>query len=150
VESEELEPWQEAGETWRRLKVHFPTDIATHSTEQTLYFDQKGLLKGSRCSPCSGKYRKLGDLLRAGFLTPVPFQTIAATFPSQSRPRIRQICLPSKRYSGPMKPTTVIHPSRPLVQRRGSGGGRILHPEADVACGGSYTIQDRSILPRLI
>ena len=45
VESEEIEPWQEAGETWRRLKVRFPADIATHSTEQTLYFDQKGLLK---------------------------------------------------------------------------------------------------------
>jgi hypothetical protein len=45
VESEEVEPWQEAGETWRRLKVRFPPDIATHSTEQTLYFDQHGLLK---------------------------------------------------------------------------------------------------------
>jgi hypothetical protein len=45
AESEELEPWQEAGETWRRLKVRFPPDIATHSTEQTLYFDQAGLLK---------------------------------------------------------------------------------------------------------
>ena len=45
VKSEEIEPWQEAGETWRRLKVHFPADIATHSTEQTLYFDQQGLLK---------------------------------------------------------------------------------------------------------
>jgi hypothetical protein len=41
----ELEPWQEAGETWRRLKVRFPEDIETHSTEQTLYFDQQGLLK---------------------------------------------------------------------------------------------------------
>jgi hypothetical protein len=45
VESEELEPWGESGETWRRLKVRFPADIATHSTEQTLYFDQQGLLK---------------------------------------------------------------------------------------------------------
>ena len=45
VESEEVEPWQEGGETWCRLKVRFPADIATHSTEQTLYFDQRGLLK---------------------------------------------------------------------------------------------------------
>src|SRR5258707_1779845 len=45
VESEELEPWQEAGEMWRRPKVRFPADIATHSTEQTLYFDQQGLLR---------------------------------------------------------------------------------------------------------
>jgi hypothetical protein len=26
-------------------KIRFPVDIATHSTEQTLYFDQQGLLK---------------------------------------------------------------------------------------------------------
>jgi len=45
VHTEEIEPWQENGETWRRLKVRFPRDIATHSTEQTFYFDQKGLLK---------------------------------------------------------------------------------------------------------
>src|SRR6516162_411656 len=45
VESEEVEPWQEPGETWRRLKVRFPADIATHSTEQTLYLDRQGLLR---------------------------------------------------------------------------------------------------------
>jgi hypothetical protein len=45
VESEELEPWQEVGETWRRLKVRFPADIATHGTEQILYFDRHGMLK---------------------------------------------------------------------------------------------------------
>jgi hypothetical protein len=27
------------------LKVRFPADIATHSTEQTLYFDRQGLLR---------------------------------------------------------------------------------------------------------
>jgi hypothetical protein len=45
VESSELEPWNEQGETWRRLRVRFPDDIATHSTEQTLYVDAQGLLK---------------------------------------------------------------------------------------------------------
>jgi hypothetical protein len=45
VESKEIGPWQEADEPRRRLKVRFPADIATHSTEQTLYFDQQGLLK---------------------------------------------------------------------------------------------------------
>lgn len=45
VESFELEPWDEQGETWRRLRVRFPADIATHSTEQTLYVDADGLLK---------------------------------------------------------------------------------------------------------
>jgi len=45
VESEEVEPWQESGETWRRLRVRFPPSIATHSAEQTLYFDRQGLLR---------------------------------------------------------------------------------------------------------
>jgi hypothetical protein len=44
-ESEEVEPWQEQGETWRALRVRFPKSIATHSTEQTFYFDEKGLLR---------------------------------------------------------------------------------------------------------
>jgi hypothetical protein len=45
VTTEELQPWQENGEAWRRLKVTFPARIATHSAEQTFYFDQRGLLK---------------------------------------------------------------------------------------------------------
>jgi hypothetical protein len=45
VESEELEPWKEKGDTWRRLKVKFPARIVTHSTVQTLYFDAAGLLR---------------------------------------------------------------------------------------------------------
>lgn len=45
VETEEVEPWREDGETWRRLKVTFPPDIATHSAVQTFYLDAEGLLK---------------------------------------------------------------------------------------------------------
>jgi hypothetical protein len=45
VETEEIQPWQENGKAWRRLKVTFPDNIATHSREQTFYFDQQGLLK---------------------------------------------------------------------------------------------------------
>ena len=45
VETEEVQPWQEQGETWRRLTVTFPPSIATHSTVQTFYFDSKGLLR---------------------------------------------------------------------------------------------------------
>jgi hypothetical protein len=40
--SEELAPWREDGQTWRRLKVTFPSRIATHSPEQTFYFDEQG------------------------------------------------------------------------------------------------------------
>jgi hypothetical protein len=45
VVTEEIGTWQENGETWRRLRATFPASIATHSDEQTFYFDQKGLLK---------------------------------------------------------------------------------------------------------
>jgi hypothetical protein len=43
--AEELEPWQEGGETWRRLRVHYPEQIATHTGEQTFYIDEKGLIR---------------------------------------------------------------------------------------------------------
>jgi hypothetical protein len=45
VQTQEIEPWVENGDGWRRLKVTFPPNLATHSTEQTFYFDRKGLLK---------------------------------------------------------------------------------------------------------
>jgi len=35
----ELEPWDEAGQQWRRLRVTWPSYLATHSTEQTMYFN---------------------------------------------------------------------------------------------------------------
>lgn len=41
----EIEPWRENGQVWRRLRVRFPEAIPTHSPEQTLYFDPKGLLR---------------------------------------------------------------------------------------------------------
>lgn len=44
-ETEELTPWEEDGQTWRRLKVTFPDDIATHSKEQTFYVGSDGLIK---------------------------------------------------------------------------------------------------------
>jgi hypothetical protein len=44
-ETSELEPWQEADEEWRRLHVVWPSYLATHSTEQTLYFGNDGLIR---------------------------------------------------------------------------------------------------------
>ena len=41
----EIEPWHEQGETWRRLKVKFPSYIASHSTEQAFCFGNDGLLR---------------------------------------------------------------------------------------------------------
>ena len=43
-ETEEIDPWQENGETWRRLRVKFPDYIATHSAEETFYVNSQGLV----------------------------------------------------------------------------------------------------------
>jgi len=45
VVTREGEPWSQDGETWRRLEATFPADIDTHSREQVLYFDSRGLLR---------------------------------------------------------------------------------------------------------
>jgi hypothetical protein len=44
-EVRELEPWEESGETWQRIRVRFPNEIHTHCRDQVLYFDQKGLVR---------------------------------------------------------------------------------------------------------
>jgi hypothetical protein len=43
--TEELDPWQEDGEQWRRLKVTFPDSVSSHSREQVSYFGPDGLLR---------------------------------------------------------------------------------------------------------
>ena len=42
---EEIEPWHENGETWRRLKVVFSDSIASHTREQITYFGADGLMR---------------------------------------------------------------------------------------------------------
>jgi hypothetical protein len=43
--TEELEPWKENGDEWRRLQVTWPSHLATHSTVQTLYIGDDGLFR---------------------------------------------------------------------------------------------------------
>jgi hypothetical protein len=45
VEISEIEPWTEAGETWRVLKARFPQSVATHSAVQHFYFGADLLLR---------------------------------------------------------------------------------------------------------
>jgi hypothetical protein len=45
VEVEELDRWHENNETWRRLRVRFPADVATHSAENLYYLDDRGLIR---------------------------------------------------------------------------------------------------------
>jgi hypothetical protein len=41
----ELAPWQEGGETFRRLQVTFPAHIATHCPVQVFYIDERGFIR---------------------------------------------------------------------------------------------------------
>jgi hypothetical protein len=43
--TEEIAPWHENGEVWRRLKVTFPDDIASHTKEQITHFGPDGLMR---------------------------------------------------------------------------------------------------------
>lgn len=43
VQAREIGPWHEAGQTWRRLQVRFPPQIATHNPSQVFYFDTRGI-----------------------------------------------------------------------------------------------------------
>ena len=43
IEIEELTPWNEHDQLWRRLRAVFPSDLVTHSPEQIFYFDAAGL-----------------------------------------------------------------------------------------------------------
>jgi hypothetical protein len=45
VQAQEIEPWDEDGESWRRLQVTFPETIATHNRDQVFYFDH---IRGAR------------------------------------------------------------------------------------------------------
>jgi hypothetical protein len=42
---EEISPWNENGEEWRRLKATFPDGVASHTKEQVSYFGPDGLLR---------------------------------------------------------------------------------------------------------
>jgi hypothetical protein len=43
VQAREAELGHEAGQDWRRLRVRFPPQIATHNPDQVFYFDAAGL-----------------------------------------------------------------------------------------------------------
>ena len=43
--TQELGPWPQGDEVWRRLEVRFPESLSAHSRLQTCYFDDRGLLR---------------------------------------------------------------------------------------------------------
>jgi hypothetical protein len=69
----EIEPWEEDGEVWRRLKVRFPGSIASHTGEQVSYFGPDGRLRrhdyavdvlgGATGAHYAGDYREHGGIM---------------------------------------------------------------------------------------
>ncbi|MEX5632484.1 hypothetical protein [Parafrankia sp. FMc2] len=45
VTAHEIDPWDEDGQTWRRLQIRIPATIPTHTAEQVFYVDADGLLR---------------------------------------------------------------------------------------------------------
>jgi hypothetical protein len=45
IQLEEAEPLYDSGETWRTLRVTFPSNIASHSTVQKFYFGDDFLMR---------------------------------------------------------------------------------------------------------
>jgi hypothetical protein len=51
VQAREIEPWQEDGQTWRRLAVTFPDAIANHNPDQVFYYDEQLMQRRMDYSP---------------------------------------------------------------------------------------------------
>jgi hypothetical protein len=51
TEVQEIEPWREGSETWRRLAVKVPRTNANHNPDQTFYYDDGFLLRRMDYSP---------------------------------------------------------------------------------------------------
>jgi len=71
-ETRELDPWQENDEEWRRLRVVWPNHLATHSSVQTVYVGDDGLIRredydvdimaGSRGAHCFTHYTQVAGI----------------------------------------------------------------------------------------
>jgi hypothetical protein len=52
VQTEEIEPWTEDGQTWRVLRVTYPADwIATHNPTELYYFDSNFMQRRTDYQP---------------------------------------------------------------------------------------------------
>ena len=51
VLAEEIEPWNEDGQVWRRLAVRFPAAIANHNADQVFYYDDSFMQRRMDYSP---------------------------------------------------------------------------------------------------
>ncbi|BBX58519.1 hypothetical protein NJB1907f44_21030 [Mycobacterium marinum] len=78
VEVSEVQPWQQGGQTWRRLRVSFPATIDTHSPRQTYYFDGDGQLRRHDYVP-----EVIGHWARAAHYCAEPIEADGLVFPTR-------------------------------------------------------------------
>lgn len=67
---EELPPWRDGGETWRRLRAQFPPSLITLASEQVFYFDERAFqrrndhdLLGMKVAHHSWAHQKFGGIV---------------------------------------------------------------------------------------
>lgn len=65
VETHEVEPWDENGETWRVLSVTFPATLETHNPTQLYYFDAAGKLRRMDYQPEVNGFSPTAHYIRA-------------------------------------------------------------------------------------
>ena len=70
VAVEELPPWLENDQTWRRLRVSFPPEIVTFSPQQIFYFDENSVqrradhdLLGTKVAHYSWAHQAFSDII---------------------------------------------------------------------------------------
>jgi hypothetical protein len=51
VDVREIQPWDEGGQTWRRLAVRFPKTNANHNADQLFYYDTDSMLRRMDYAP---------------------------------------------------------------------------------------------------
>jgi hypothetical protein len=90
-ETAQLEPWQENGEQWQRLRVVWPSHLATHSTVQTLYVGHDGLIRREDydvdiLGGSTGAHYMSGYTRIAGIMLPTGHRIFARTPEGQAFP----------------------------------------------------------------
>jgi hypothetical protein len=90
-ETAQLEPWQENGEQWQRLRVVWPSHLATHSTVQTLYVGHDGLIRREDydvdiLGGSTGAHYMSGYTRIAGIMLPTGHRIFARTPEGQALP----------------------------------------------------------------
>ena len=97
IQLEELPPWQEDGQSWQRLRAIFPSDILTHSPEQTFYFDAEGLLMRHDYTALV-----LGNFARAAHYSGGHEEVDGIPFPTRRR------VFPRKKDGSPLRLVTLV------------------------------------------